>query len=300
MAEMYLAFVVNRHKVWELRRRGVPGPWSMDPVLRAHKFTNVFRILDHGSQFLFTELLSEPDISVDDTLMRAFLYRYTNRPEPWEFFRKIHGKYPTVDSLDGTLLHTWREFRDNGGSVFGPAYKMFSGLENKGTDRLTWAVNLTADYFAPWSGKNIVSEFERALTMRRRLEILQTIPRCARFMSMQIVTDVGYSPLFEGDENEMVIPGPGAERGAKHLSGGRVSALEVIAWAREVLVTLPDCPRLAAPSGTFRPPSCMDVQNTLCEFSKYVRYSEAGVSGRREYSPAHQPRHAEPALPRHW
>ena len=59
MALDYLEFVEERHRIWEKRRSGEPQPWTEDHVLQDRKFTNVFRVLDYGSQFLLTNLLSD-------------------------------------------------------------------------------------------------------------------------------------------------------------------------------------------------------------------------------------------------
>ena len=90
----FLRFVVERHRIWEQRQAGAPQPWTDDPVLATRKFTNVFRVLDPGTQFLLTDLF-EPDIDPRDTLMRAFLYRHTGRVEIWELLGVMTGQYPT-------------------------------------------------------------------------------------------------------------------------------------------------------------------------------------------------------------
>lgn len=82
MNTVYHDFVVARHQIWEKRQLGLPAPWATDPLLNTRKFTNVFRVLDAGTQFVIRELF--PDTTYQTALMRAFLYRYTNRPEPWE------------------------------------------------------------------------------------------------------------------------------------------------------------------------------------------------------------------------
>lgn len=66
----YLEFVHERHNVWERRRAGDPQPWTSDPVLAGNKFTNVFRVLDYGSQFLLKELL-DPSLPSRDILARC-------------------------------------------------------------------------------------------------------------------------------------------------------------------------------------------------------------------------------------
>lgn len=286
--ERYKHFVRDRHTVWERRSLGVPAPWSGDPIIATRKFTNVFRILDRGSQYLY-QIMRDEDYHT--ALFRAFLYRYTNRPEPWVAFEEDWGYLPThEDAVDGTLLSMWMNYRhERDMPIFGNAYKMFSGLENKGTDRLTWVVNMARDYITP----GFAEDFQQVDNAQwQRAAFLQEIPRCANFMSMQILTDMSYYAGYS--ENDFILPGPGAIAGAKHITGvGDIyaptnSPTDLIHelteyWASEGDVNLYG-----------RTPSLMDVQNTLCEFSKYVKWAP----GPKQYIPVGPQQ--DPILPDHY
>lgn len=294
MAMTYLDFVAERHRVYEARRAGKPGPWTDDQILRSFKFTNVFRILDHGSQFLVKELLWDEPHEPGDVLMRAFLYRYTNRPEPWLAFREEFGRYPVRTDLERNLPDLWREYRAGGNPVFGNAFKMFSGAENKGTDRLTWITDLTHRFFG-YGPDDITEMYFAAQSPEQKLAVLKTIPRCADFMAMQIATDFGY--WWPGwDENAVCLPGPGARQGAREIFPGIKPAgmQEALSWARTAVLQGDYVPTLAG-----RPPSLMDIQNTLCEFSKYARYMRTPFR-QKEFQPAHPGAHPTPFLPPHY
>ena len=275
----YLGFVRARHEVWQRRLLKIDPPWTSDKIVATRKFTNVFRILDRGSQYLY-QIIRDEDYHT--ALFRSFLYRYTNRPEPWVAFEEAWGYLPThQDAADGTLLSTWMEFRKQGMPIFGNAYKMFSGLENKGTDRLTWSVNLARDWITP----EFAHKSENAQLQQTRAVMLQQIPRCAGFMSMQILTDMSYYAGY--DENEFVIAGPGAIAGSKAIDI-RVHPDAMIRGLTELWETEGDVNLYG------RPPSLMDVQNTLCEYSKYVKWTP----GPANYKPV-GPQQA-PILPLHY
>ena len=53
MVELYQHMVRERHQIWLARQHGASYPWTEDPVLANRKFTNMFRVLDPGSQFVF-------------------------------------------------------------------------------------------------------------------------------------------------------------------------------------------------------------------------------------------------------
>lgn len=291
----FLSFVEARHQAWTARQLGLSPPWTHDPIVKNHKFTNVFRVLDHGSQFLLRELISDPDMEPENVLMRCFLYRHTNRPEAWEAYRDETGGYPVLGHLNH-LLEFWKDYRANGGQVFSGAYMIYPQSAIAGTDKAESIIWLTQRLFHV---ENLAQRFSAAATPREQFETLRIHKGVADFMSMQILTDWGYSEQCGIDrENLFVVPGPGARKGAAFLDP-TAKAEDVIQWAREAMLSSPNCPRIEVHDDVFRFPSYMDAQNTLCEFSKYVRYASKPVPD-RPYVPAHPGPQPAPLLPKHW
>lgn len=317
VADTYLEFVTERHWIWAQRQRGDAQPWTADPVLASRKFTNVFRILDWDSQFLVRELLDEHPA---DTLMRCFLFRHTGRREAWEFFDVMHGRMPDVqDLMDGTLLETWKTYRGEGRTklknikppaersnkaaghsetvfkrtVFTSAYLVFPQSSVRGTDKLESIIALARRLFV---GDRVDQAFFAGRNQAQRFGALHANKGVGDFMSMQILTDWGYTPhCGEDREDEFVVCGPGAKRGAAAINPS-AKAEDVVRWAQaeiheQELALLP----LDDHSGEYRAPSLMDVQNTLCEFSKYLKGPRA-----TSYTPAHPGPQPTPLLPNHW
>lgn len=287
---LYLEFVEERHRVWELRQIGAPTPWSRDPILARKKFTNVFRVLDPGSQFVF-ELGDFPDPRT--VLMRLFLYRHTGRVEAWEHMQVDLGGYPQMDDLD-TVLECWQAYRDEGNPIFTGAYLVYPQSSSPGTDKLESIIRLTQRLFAE---EGLAEEFLQAPTMEARFRALRRHKGVADFMSMQILTDWGY--LYPQDENEFVVPGPGCRKGIMAITD-TPDQVGFLRFAREEVLAGGWVPMLSFENGTYRVPSIMDVQNTMCEFSKYVRYLEKGTTGYSPYKPAHPGEQPSPVLPNHW
>lgn len=313
----YLGFVEGRHRAWVGRQHGDTQPWTSEPYVQAYKFTNVFRILDHGTQFIMTDLLADGP-SERDLLMRLFLYRHTGRTEVWRHLLGDLGGYPTVDDLDDTLA-SWQDYRGETKvtqrgrearnapgekrvftkSVFTGAYLVFPQSAERGTDKLESIVKLTQRLFQPGSPDDVVPSFLSARDQRERFATLRRNKGVADFMSMQILTDWGYTPYADGDrEDEYVVLGPGARRGAQALDPtGSVD--KTLLWAVDAVRSSPHCPEIETPSGATRKPSYMDVQNTLCEFSKWVRFSQKPLPT-KQYRPAHPGQQPAPVLPEHW
>lgn len=288
----FLDFVVERHRIWEQRQAGAPQPWTDDPVLAGHKFTNVFRILDPGTQFLLTDLF-EPGLDSRDTLMRAFLYRHTGRVEIWELLNVMVGEYPTWEYLDD-LREVWKAYRDTTGKpVFTNAYLVFPQSQVPGTDKLDSIIELTKRLFRPDSTDDIMQDWVDAQTQQERFKILRRNKGVGDFMAMQILTDWGYQ-CGEDRENEFLVPGPGSIKGAKALDPN-AKTMDVVRRVVEAVRGVADSPRLG-----YRSPSLMDIgSNLLCEWSKYVRYRDKGSTG-KVYSPAHPGPQPDPVLPSYY
>lgn len=297
----YLDFVVERHQVWQRRMAGESGPWSEDPVVRDNKFTNVFRVLDHGSQFLLRELLNEPGITPLDVLARSFLYRMTNHPRVWIATAAKWGRYPLAKDMGPKLSDLWVYLRDEENlQVFSGAYVIMPRPGVKGADKTRDVVDLAERYFNPETGNGtmFIGEFLNR-DMAGRFNLLKSLPGVGQFLAMQILTDYGYSP-FGADqcENDFVAPGPGAKAGAKAIDP-TVRPADMIYSCRNLVWMDDNCPSLAMPEGPDRQPSLMDIQNTLCEFSKYVRFARKPAKV-IPYQPQHRPEQLEPIFPRHW
>ena len=277
----FLGFIEERHQVWENRRAGTPQPWTENPILASRKFTNVFRLADPGSQFVITDLIDEdPEV----TLMRCFLYRHTNLPAAWRAYRDDTGHYPGLKDLEDLRLF-WHSYRGDGGKLFSGAYMIYPQSAVPGTNKIDSVVDLTERIFV--SSKRVAHDFLNANSQTDRFAALRTIRGVADFMSMQILTDFGYSTEFR--EDLFVVPGPGARKGAAALE---MSGERAIEWGYRA--TRESGPRLEG-----RPPSKMDIQNCLCEFSKYVRY-QSKPSPQKPYSPAHPGVQLPLNLPTNW
>jgi hypothetical protein len=286
----YLDFVPERHRVWEARQQGAAQPWTDDPILRTRKFTNVFRVLDPGSQFVLTDLAPD-DVTPRTALARCFLYRYTNLPSTWRFLRDHFGEYPDEMDLYGPdlveAIHHWRDVQQN--KVFSGAYVILP-QPNRPGDKVEQAVGLAAR----WMNSH-AEDFLAATSQQQRFAILRREYGVGPFMAMQILTDWGYTPQCGEDrEAEFVVAGPGCIKGAKFISPDR-PVEDTLEWATTMCRVLPGMPVL--PGG--RKPSRMDVQNTFCEFSKYHRYAGKPIPA-KEYAPAHPGPQPAPVLPAHW
>ena len=289
MLELYQHMVRERHQIWLARQHGDPYPWTEDPVLANRKFTNMFRVLDPGSQFVFD--LDGTDLDPADLITRLVFYRITNLPETWYAMRNMYaGRYPVASDfirpgMADNLITNLSKYRDAGNKIFSGAYIIVPEPGTK-NDKVAGAVRVT-QHFA----LNNVEKFLSAETQAARFAALRATPGLGKFLSMQILTDWTYL-LEEEPDLSFVVAGPGAVRGAEllnsHIKPEKVVEELAVAWADHLTVRIGD-----------RGLTPMDVQNTLCEFSKYAR-EVAYPRKKTPYKPAHPGVQPKPRLPQWW
>lgn len=286
MLKVYQNMVIERHLIWQRRQAGEPGPWTTDSVLSNLKMTNMFRVLDPGSQFVLTDLLCEDPL---DYLVRCVFYRITNLPKTWYAMKNMYaGRYPvasdfTRPGMADNLAVNLSKYRDAGNKIFSGAYIIVPNPGVVGSDKAVDAIALTK-FFA----EEKAPAFFAAQTQEERYHVLRSTKGLGRFLSMQILTDWGYAQE-EDRENDFIVAGPGAVRGAAHLNS-RLSSEDVI---YDMAVEWHDHPIVNVNGHSL---GLMNTQNTLCEFSKYVRER---VTPRKTspYKPAHPGRQPKPVLP---
>lgn len=256
----YFDFVEERHAAWQRRQAGELGPWSTDPIIAGRKFTNVYRVLDRGSQLLVRMLYDGG--SPKDIFFRCFMYRYTNRPETWLWMRDKLGRWPGMRDLE-TVGRLLKDLRSTGQPVFSGAYLIIPQPGHRG-DKIDHVMDLIRV-----ARRRVARDYLAASGPQDRFEMLRKLYGVGDFLSMQILTDWGYSPYGSDDENDFIMPGPGCRKGIRAWgwTGDYVAGIRHARefWASERSVLLGD-----------RPPSLMDVQNTFCEFFKYDRYQRKG------------------------
>ena len=284
MTDLYAAMVLERHSIWLARQAGQPQPWTTDPVLANMKMTNMFRVLDPGSQFVF-DLEDKDPVT---TIARLVFYRMTNLPKTWYALRAAHGRYPTASDFihqSATLFQTLDAHRSAGNRIFSGAYIIVPEPGTAG-DKVGGALRVARRFVMEKAEAFIGAE-----SQEERFAVLRSTPGLGKFLSMQILTDWGYLQPEEPDLS-FIVAGPGAIRGAALVDSTRKPEAVIqdtaSRWVDHPIVTL---------SG--RALTLMDVQNTFCEFSKYARET---VSPRKKstYRPAHPGPQPEPVLPAWW
>ena len=82
--DTYWRFAAERQSLFMRRISGAPSPWTTDPVLATHRFTNAYRASDRVSQYLIRHVLYEGAQTAEEVFFRALLFKLFNRIRTWE------------------------------------------------------------------------------------------------------------------------------------------------------------------------------------------------------------------------
>lgn len=279
--DTYWTFAARRQQIYIARLRGDAGPWTDDPILRDHRFTNCYRAADRVSQYLIANVVYHGLQDFDEVVFRILLFKLFNKVETWELLLTELGETPTwksfdLDEYDAILT---RHFAA-GGRLYSPAYVMAPpklGAIRKHTNHL----RLLRDIMEA----EVPAALQSAPTMQRAFELLRAQPGLGDFLAFQYVIDLNYSDGLDFDEMEFVVAGPGAKDGIRKCFGPGAAGIEsdIIAYMAEHQDE--HFERLGLPfDGLYgRPLQLIDCQNLFCEVDKYARVAHptvAGLSGR--------------------
>jgi hypothetical protein len=280
--ESYWRFAVERQNVFFRRIRGSPAPWTSDPVLRVHKFTNAYRASDRVSQYLIKHVIYAGDCSPRETLFRILLFKLFNKIETWEFLKSSLG-FPTTTGFEpnrySSVLNRWMAA---GNTIYSGAYIMPSGgRSSEHTRKHEMHLHLLHKIL----GSGFAERLAEAKSLSKVFEMLREWPTFGDFLAFQYSIDLNYSELLNFDENDFVVAGPGAKDGIRkcfsHLGG--MSESDVIRLVTDRQADCLSAVGLSFPSLWGRPLKLIDCQNLFCEISKYARLVHpefSGISGR--------------------
>lgn len=288
--DTYWRFAAERQATYFRRLRG-DAVLTADPIIAAHRFTNCYRAADRVSQYLIRNVIYAGDQSPKEVVFRTLLFKIFNKISTWELF-DLHGGV--------SILETLNEAKAVGKTLYSAAYVMPSPGNAASKHRAHLA--LLDDIMVNWESIAAAPSLE-ALYKR-----LLSVNSFGPFLAFQLAIDLNYSTVVNFDENDFIVPGPGARDGLKKCftDFGDYSEADVIRWVCERADQ--EFARLGL---TFyllwgRKLHLIDCQNLFCEIDKYSRVAHpeiAGLSGRTQIKQKYK-RDAEampqPVFPPKW
>lgn len=274
--DTYWRFAARRQAIYEARVAGRNGPWTSDPVLLAHRFTNCYRAADRVSQFAIREVAYSGDQHPDELIFRILLFKIFNRIDTWRLLTAELGT-PSLASFDvnryGAVLDAAFGRRQR---LYSAAYVMPSpafGAMRKHVNHLRLLEHMFED--------DIVGRLTGAVTMREAFECIKRYPGMGDFLAFQFLIDINYSAALDFDEMDFVVAGPGARDGIRKCFGPQSAGIEPEIIEYMAATQQDHFERLGLRfRGLFgRPLQLIDCQNLFCEVDKYARVMHPDISG---------------------
>ncbi|MFI6997163.1 nucleotide kinase domain-containing protein [Nocardia sp. NPDC050175] len=274
--DTYWRFAARRHAVYEARLAGRPGPWTDDPILRAHRFTNCYRAADRVSQFLIRQVAYEGSQNIEDVVFRVLLFKMFNKISTWELLEQHLGTL----SVDTFRIADYHQVLDEafaaGRRLYSAAYVIppprLGGLR-KHTNHLRLLQYMLDD--------GLADKIAQAPSLQRAFELLRGYPAMGDFLAFQFVIDLNYTTALGFDEMDFVVAGPGARDGVRKCFGSSSAGHERALIEYMAASQDEHFERLGLRFGGLfgRRLQLIDCQNLFCEVDKYARVAHPGIAG---------------------
>jgi hypothetical protein len=303
MAKIISSFVPERIEHWadwivmreEIRKKkedqNLKPPYTLDAVMANTRWCNVRRMDDKVSKWMLENWYSPDGYSRASTaLVAGLLARMINKPDTLSAI--TGGKRFTKFDYDRAYKAMYK-VKNEGGTVFTNAYIINGASGGPKIDQVLNAIRDCHEACDAQATKFIVPE-----SLQQSAAKISTLRGVGSFISGQVVADLRHvlGDVDDGwwaDRMTWAPPGPGSSRGMKYLLGlasaedmnGRGSDLrenQFLPALRE-LVVLAQQHKRVAPIFADRKLEAHDIQNTLCETSKYIRIKFGGGRGKNKY-----------------
>lgn len=290
--ETYWRFAARRQALFMRRVAGDPPPWTDDPILAKHRFTNAYRAADRVSQYLIRQVLYQGKQTGEEIFFRTLLFKLFNRIETWEALISAFGmptwkgfryeRYARI--LDGVLE---RDERLYSGAYIMPSPSLGNSRKHRNHLRL---LELMMRDRAP-------SHLERASSLEKAFRILRGYPSLGDFLAFQFTIDLNYSEMLDFSEMDFVVAGPGARDGMRKCFSDTAGLSDSDVIRAVATLASRQFDRLGLHFDTLwgRSLQLIDCQNLFCEVGKYARVAHPefrGGSGRIRIKQRFVPRSA--------
>lgn len=278
--DSYWRFACKRQDAFMRRVQGAPAPWSDDPVISTHRFTNAYRAADRVSQYLIRHVQYEGSQSAAEVFFRTIVFKLFNRVATWEHLVHALGGVRAKGFSRSRAESSLDRLHAAGETVYSAAYIMPSppfGAARKHANHLRLVEYMMQDG-APQKVAN-------AKSMEAVFALLRGYPSLGDFLAFQLTIDLNYSTITDFSEMDFVVAGPGARDGIRKCftDVDGLSEADVIRAVADMAEKEFNRLGLRFQNLWGRPLQLIDCQNLFCEVDKYARVVHpefSGASGR--------------------
>jgi hypothetical protein len=264
-------FIVERETIRIKKERGDPAPWTTDPVLANFRFTNVYREDDKVTRWGAEYVRTAPSPILACTVFR--------------WFNRISTGDAIFEQQSATGETAWEMYLRTGNVfILGEAIRAACGSGPYVTgvyivktpqgftklDGVLWCIEKVQPY---------VEAMGKCYTLQDAFETLLCAPYQGSFTAAQVIADIKFLPQFSGaaDFDTFVASGPGSRKGLNIVMGCDIKDPWGEKEFRETLLDLRERLKPTFIERGWKTPTAQDVQNVLCEYSKWCRGSSRNV-----------------------
>lgn len=285
--EGLLYFVWEREIIRIYKEGGGVQPYSADPIFQKYKFTNIYRKDDRISRWIIREIinLNRNDRNLWFTLLIA---RLINWPPTLDalLYEDIIPCSP--EEFDGKVFSkTVEELKKKTAKVYGGAYMVYPTKLDVGKCKsYSLAKHIIGSAVEHADDINFaLYEADEVKSVERFVKELSKCYGISTFMAGQVAADLSYAPSQLGDAEDLYTfapIGPGSARGLNYLLGRKPFA----GWAQEDFnAELIKIDNAIKEELRITDLTLHDVQNVMCEFSKYCRITLGEGVPKTTYKP---------------
>ena len=274
--DTYWRFAAARQQVYQARLRGDAPPWTTDPIIASHRFTNCYRAADRVSQYLIREVIYRGSQDADEVLFRILLFKFFNRISTWKLLqtavRELTWPALDIERYDRVLT----EALCRGERIYSAAYVVPPprlGARRKHTNQLLLLQQMMRG--------GLPTRLQASASMAEAFEVLRGYPGMGNFLAYQFLIDINYSTLINFDEMDFVVPGPGARDGLRKCFGTAARGIEadLIRYMSDTQEEHFTRLGLSFAGLNGRRLQLIDCQNLFCEVDKYARVAHPEITG---------------------
>lgn len=293
--DTYWRFAAERQAIFHRRTAGASFPWTDDPILTVHKFTNAYRAADRVSQYLIRHVIYSGTFDWRSTVIRILLFKIFNKISTWELIESQAGIITAANFNVARLDRILSRALEGGASIYSGAYIMPSG---SAAVRRSRKHEMHLNLLATIADGELHSHLLKARSMETAYRALLALPTFGPFLALQFLIDLNYSEFLGFSEMDFVVPGPGARDGIRKcfVDLGDYSETDTIRWVTERQTEEFRSRNLDFKSLWGRPLQLIDCQNLFCEADKYARVAHPEVKGfsgrtriKQRFSPQSRP-----------
>ena len=293
-------WIVDRYDVHIKKDiKGLPAPWTDNPIIKEFRFTNVRREHDKETKWVI-ENICNAEMSVANKWVNLILFRMINKSETCQHFMPIDFENVDWKRITDYVMNAPEDY-----VMFTNAFKT-SGVKGAAARALGHVsafkdkehgvppiISVIQYCKTLYDNEELITSLGDCTTAQEFFNCLQQISGIAYFLAYQIFVDWTYCPESLWSENEFVVAGPGARRGLDLVFEDKngMTYEECIFWLRDNWIVICNWLNLYwNPDEIFsdldsedRHMNVMSLQNCHCEISKYIRTVNGTGRPRNKY-----------------